>query len=297
MNSTTTENVAPDRIKIDPSLQARTQLDADTVTRYEATLRQSIEDGVAWPFPPLVSVFDLLVDGFHRFEAAKRVGIDTIPVVIHSGEREDAIRLAVGANANHGLARSREDVQRAILLADETWPDESTRSIARMVGCSPQTVLNVRRRIAEVSKLDTGNEASQPKTRPFLNMDGVVIGEVPLSPFPELEEAMADMEIGSGLLSGDDPFNAVDIVIRTERGWFTFRSRGCEIIESAKEWGTAQIAMECMRRARWKDGEQHPPTPGRIDVIDNAANALRFRGEHFWDGLILDLDLLFDTSQ
>jgi hypothetical protein len=296
MSSPATRNVALDRIQIDPSLQARTELDADTVTRYEATLRQSIEDGVAWPFPPLVSVFDLLVDGFHRFEAAKRVGIASIPVTIHSGDREDAIRLAVGANATHGLARSREDVKRAILLASKTWPDESARSIARMVGCSPQTVLNVRERAAGVSNLDSHSKSSEPETRPLLNMEGDVIGEVPQSPFPELEEAMADMEIGSGLLSGDDPFEAVDIVIRTERGWFTFRSRGCEIIESAKEWGTAQIAMECMRRARWKDGAQHPPTPGRIDVIDNAANALKFRGEHFWDGLILDLDLLFETS-
>lgn len=296
MSSPATQNVALDRIQIDPSLQARTQLDADTVTRYEATLRQSIEDRVAWPFPPLVTVFDLLVDGFHRFESAKRVGIDSIPVTIHSGGREDAIRLAVGANANHGLARSREDVKRAILLASKTWPDESARSIARMVGCSPQTVLNVRERAAEVSKLDSHKEASQQKTRPLFNIDGVVICEVPLSPFPELEEAMADMEIGSGLLSGDDPFEAVDIVIRTERGWFTFRSRGCEIIESAKEWGTAQIAMECMRRARWKDGDQHPPVPGRVDVLDNAAKALKLRGEHSWDGLILDLDLLFDAS-
>lgn len=252
MSSPATRNVALDRIQIDPSLQARTQLDADTVTRYEATLRQSIEDGVAWPFPPLVSVFDLLVDGFHRFEAAKRVGIASIPVTIHSGDHKDAIRLAVGANANHGLARSREDVKRAILLASKTWPDESSRSIARMVGCSPQTVLNVQSRHRQddtPTKVDP--RLSKLDTEPFADENGNFIPRVP----PAAEQAIIDqletLGNGSGLIQCSTDSDDFTLVIRTEDGYHIR-----QMMDGRLNYTSEPIWARC--RTAWFVGPNNP---------------------------------------
>ena len=83
-----------------------------------------------------------LGDGFHRIESASRAGILAVPCEVREGGRREAVRYACGANASHGLRRTRDDVRRAIeiLLRDEEWGQWSDREIARRVGCSPTTV-------------------------------------------------------------------------------------------------------------------------------------------------------------
>ncbi|TWT95766.1 hypothetical protein [Neorhodopirellula pilleata] len=149
------------RVLVDPSLQTRVTLDEATAQEYQRVAIEADEEGKPWPFPPVDMVGGYLVDGFHRFEVAKRLGRATILANERPGTEEDAVLAAVSANASHGLRRSREDVQRAIRVASRQWPDLSIREIARRVRCSPQTVINVRDRDKEnerVSNLDTSGD-------------------------------------------------------------------------------------------------------------------------------------------
>ena len=100
-------------ITVDPSYQMRADpVDTDD---YEVLIRK---DKKTWPFPPLKCVqVDkdlLLVEGFTRWEAAQSAGRKTVPVVVLEGTREDAIREACGANAEHGFRRTQADKVKAM---------------------------------------------------------------------------------------------------------------------------------------------------------------------------------------
>lgn len=149
-------------IKADKRLQARVTLDEGTVTDYLQVATEAAEAGSPWPFPPAVLVGGHLVDGFHRFEVARRLGRSSILAIDHHGSEDEAILAAVRANSTHGLRRSRQDLQRAIDIAQGRWPNLSAREISRRVSCSPQTVLNVRYRTRQL----TTNKAPTLDTPP-----------------------------------------------------------------------------------------------------------------------------------
>lgn len=201
--------VAISRVLIDESLQARTALDEATVADYLRVATEAAEAGHPWPFPPVQMVGGYLVDGWHRLEVAKRLGMESIPATEQPGNEHDAILAAVSANANHGLRRSREDVQRAVRLAANAWPDLSAREIARRVQCSPQTVLNLRNRDAEpdpVSKLETPPDS-------FL---------------ADLES----LEVGQGWVQFLDDDSDSTVVARVDSGYRVYRIIGKEIIKA-----------------------------------------------------------------
>ena len=110
-----------------------------------------------------------LGDGFHRIESASRAGILAVPCEVREGGRREAVRYACGANASHGLRRTRDDVRRAIeiLLRDEEWGQWSDREIARRVGCSPTTVGALRSGV-QVGHLN-GRKGADGKTYPAGN--------------------------------------------------------------------------------------------------------------------------------
>jgi hypothetical protein len=76
-------------------------LDEGKVSRYEQILDQ---------MPPVV-VFELsegllLVDGYHRVEAARRLGRTVVRAQVRRGSREDALRFAVDlAAAERGMTK------------------------------------------------------------------------------------------------------------------------------------------------------------------------------------------------
>jgi hypothetical protein len=96
-------------------LQPRRRIDERIVQRYVAAL----EDGQE--LPPLTVVFDgmatWLADGFHRCMAYQEAGRIDAECIVHFGSKDDALRLSVGANANHGQPRTAEDLKRAYDLA------------------------------------------------------------------------------------------------------------------------------------------------------------------------------------
>jgi uncharacterized ParB-like nuclease family protein len=141
--------VALDQIVVDPDCQLRAAGSKATVQEYA----DAIADGAS--FPPVVVFRDAggrhwLADGFHRFEAHKAAGRQTIAADVHQGERRDAVLYAASANAKHGLRRTQEDKRRAILalLSDPEWRQWSDRKIAERTATDHKTVGKLRREIS-----------------------------------------------------------------------------------------------------------------------------------------------------
>jgi ParB-like chromosome segregation protein Spo0J len=103
-------------------------------------------------FPAVLAFFSgtkyWLADGFHRIEAALRIGQQTIAVEVRQGTRREAVLYACGANAQHGLRRSDQDKARAVLtlLHDDEWSQWSYREIARRCHVSHDFVRKVAER-------------------------------------------------------------------------------------------------------------------------------------------------------
>ena len=118
-------------------------------------------------FPP-IDVFGnddgpfYLGDGFHRLEAHRSAHPDAedIECRVHPGDRDDALLFACGANAQHGLRRSRSDKMKAVttLFRSERWSGWSDREIARQCGVSHTFVAAVRR-----DHLETFPDAGPPE--------------------------------------------------------------------------------------------------------------------------------------
>ena len=60
-----------------------------------------------------------LVDGYHRVAAAERLGLTTIDAEVIDGDFTAALRLALKANAEHGLRRTNADKRNALRMAWE----------------------------------------------------------------------------------------------------------------------------------------------------------------------------------
>jgi len=121
-------------ILTDGGTQPRASLNPELIKEYAEAMTAGAK------FPPAIVFSDgtsyWLADGFHRLEAAKKIGSPTIAVDIRPGNRRDAILHAVGANAIHGLRRSNADKRRAVLtlLSDSVWCQWSNSEIAKQCG-------------------------------------------------------------------------------------------------------------------------------------------------------------------
>jgi hypothetical protein len=135
--------LALSQIRVDGGTQPRAELDEKTVAEYAEAMR----DGAS--FPKVVVFHDgkvhWLADGFHRYGAAKREGLD-LEAEIRQGTQRDAVLYSVGANSDHGLRRTKEDKRRAVLrlLEDEEWGQWSNRGIAKRCAVDEGMVRNLR---------------------------------------------------------------------------------------------------------------------------------------------------------
>jgi len=148
--------------------QLRVATNADAIERYT---ERYIEGG-AEAMPPVVAV-ELpvenptlsarvnadgeavqlfLVDGFHRFRAARKAGLEKIPTIIISkipGKDmvQVATQLAMEYNAGHGAAYTQADRRNAVRRFLELFPGESLRWIAQQTGVSKSTVDNIKKAV------------------------------------------------------------------------------------------------------------------------------------------------------
>jgi N6-adenosine-specific RNA methylase IME4/ParB-like chromosome segregation protein Spo0J len=133
-------------IRTDGGTQPRAQLDGVTVSEYADAMRRGND------FPPVKVMHDgenyWLYDGFHRVQAARQIGRETIKADVEQGTKEDAQWASLAANKRHGLRRSQKDKRRAIKRALKMrGADNSNRDIAKHVGTDHKTVGKYRREL------------------------------------------------------------------------------------------------------------------------------------------------------
>lgn len=129
-----------DNIKLGAGTQPRAKIDEATVGEYA----EAMQGGAI--FPPVVVFYDgeiyYLADGFHRVDAAYKLGLDDIEAEVRQGTREDAIDYACSSipNSKHGLRESPEDRHRRVETMIRLHPDWSLRKIEEHCGVSKSLV-------------------------------------------------------------------------------------------------------------------------------------------------------------
>lgn len=138
-------------ITADDDLQPRALIKSAVVDEYAEAMQRGES------FPPVTLFKDgaayWLADGYHRFKAAQKAGIESLSAEIRSGTKLDALKFALSANAIHGLRRSSVDKRRAVLIALKEFGDLSNRELGRMVKVDDKTVGKYRERLAEVNAI------------------------------------------------------------------------------------------------------------------------------------------------
>lgn len=119
------------QLKIDLQTQSRVTINQDAVAEYAAAMM----DGEK--FPPVTAFYDgkyyYLADGYHRYFAAKKAGLDEIDCDVKNGTLRDAVLYSVGVNSAHGLRRNNKDKRKAVMtiLDDVEWAEWSDITIAK----------------------------------------------------------------------------------------------------------------------------------------------------------------------
>jgi ParB-like chromosome segregation protein Spo0J len=107
-------------------------------------VRALAEAGEALP-PVLVHRATMrIIDGTHRWHAARLRGEEEIRVRFFDGDEASAFVLAVRTNIAHGLQLSLADRKAAASKIVELYPDWSNRLVASVAGLSPTTVAGIR---------------------------------------------------------------------------------------------------------------------------------------------------------
>ena len=166
-----------EKIDIRDQYQIRFHLDETRVNEYAELMK----DGVQFP-PILVGEFVgyrgpdpdptyFLLDGYHRLEAAKRVGKTAMIVnVAQVSSNADKIETALRANSQHGLPLTAEERRRAAMFLISWYPKETLQKLARRCGVSKSTVARIRDELSQMGKLKldgttTGEDGKQRKQK------------------------------------------------------------------------------------------------------------------------------------
>ena len=167
--------LALDKIRLDGGTQPRAELLLEVIDDYAEQMRGGAE------FPPVIVFFDgrdyWLADGFHRIGAARQVDPDRpIEVEVRQGTQSDAQWFSYSVNQAHGLRRTNEDKQRAVVaaLSHPNATGLSDRAIAEHCGVSNRMVGVHRRKLpATVNGLQSDlGDLSVPDKRPRKGRDG-----------------------------------------------------------------------------------------------------------------------------
>ncbi len=150
-------------IIIDPQVQIRDSLKPNKVQEYAQILDQ---------LPP-IDLFEeeetrfYLGDGFHRVEAAKLTGRESVTAKVSPGGREAALEHAALANAKHGIPLTRAEKAKAVKRLLKIHPEWSDRRIAEGLGVDHRTVGRYREKMAggEIPHLDI-RQGADGKTYP-----------------------------------------------------------------------------------------------------------------------------------
>jgi ParB-like chromosome segregation protein Spo0J len=157
-------------IIVDLEVQARERLDDERVALFAENYAENAL-GSDLALPPIILVKTpegelILADGFTRFNAARRAGVDSIDANIVPGTKRDAILTNIVANTTHGapltLAERRHAIQR--LLGDAEWRKESDRSLGHRCGLDHKTVGKLRAELAPTTVHESRTARRKGKT-------------------------------------------------------------------------------------------------------------------------------------
>ncbi|MBN2294876.1 MAG: ParB N-terminal domain-containing protein [Pirellulales bacterium] len=152
------KSIKLEKIQLNGDTQPRDDIDRDIVEEYAEALKAGVV------FPPVIVYFDgtkyWLVDGFHRWHAARKAGFDKIKCDVRNGTLEEARWFSYTANRAHGLRRRNCDIRKAVVsaLRHPNGAKLSDRQIAEHVGVSDFTVRKYRKELkatARISQSDT----------------------------------------------------------------------------------------------------------------------------------------------
>lgn len=231
MNGSRPKSLPLKSIRLDGDTQSRDELNEDVIKEYAGLMADGVE------FPPLLVVHDgahyWLVDGFHRRFAAVKAKLDKFKCVVVTGTREDARWLSYGANIDHGLPRTNEDKQKAVVAAlkHPKGLKLSDHKIAAHVGVVPTTVAKYRRHVGPTIQngqsdertgrdgrtINTANIGRKPDPKPDPKPEPPPAPEPDDEPEPEHEAA--------AVVLPDKPStvvrHATEPNVKTERSVFT----------------------------------------------------------------------------
>lgn len=145
------------KIIVEDEIVARVELD----DKYLFEIEQDIKDGAK--LPPITLFYDgtkhYLVDGLHRFQAAKNLKQEMIVADIREGNQRNAILFSCSANSEHGLRRTNNDKRKAVnkMLADPEWSQWSDGLIAKQCVVTQPFVSRVRRNLTQNSFESSSN--------------------------------------------------------------------------------------------------------------------------------------------
>jgi ParB-like chromosome segregation protein Spo0J len=243
------------RIDAGTGLQIRADISVDTVADYADIMRQDRHK-----LPPVVTFYDgeryYLADGFHRHCAAKNIGWQTIPAVVHKGTLEDALKYALSANVAHGLPRTNADKRRSVALALRQWPKLSNREIARICAVSEHSVRDYREANCDKDAVETrigadGKERKLPKHKRS------AIASEPTEP-PPLKQTPPAIESGGQL-----PEAVEAKAVEVETPATTVDEEVAEVTTPSLEECQVEVWMAHMQRA-WQTGS----ASGRLAFIE-----------------------------
>ena len=153
-------------LKIDGGTQIRVELNEE----YVAALQEAWLGGAK--IPDIVAFFDgsvyWLADGFHRYHAARRIGLAMLSATVITGTRQDAVKYALGANATHGLRRTNADKRHAVEIALKEFALLSSRQIAEICAVGDDMVNELRVKVSEndTSERRTGADGKTYPAKP-----------------------------------------------------------------------------------------------------------------------------------
>lgn len=147
-----TRKITLDQIDIHGGTQTRVKTNEEAIESYA----EEMNNGTV--FPPITLFFDgathWLADGFHRYLAAKRIGLPAIEAEVKAGGRVDALRHALGANATNGVYRTNADKRNAAAIALEEWPGLANPVLAEICRVSNDLVRNCRKELEQAGKIE-----------------------------------------------------------------------------------------------------------------------------------------------
>ena len=146
------QKITLDQIDIHGGTQTRVKTNEEAIESYA----EEMNNGTV--FPPITLFFDgatyWLADGFHRYLAAKRIGVQAIAADVKAGGRIDALKHALGANATNGVYRTNADKRNAAAIALEEWPGLANTVIAEICHISADLVRTCRRELEQAGKIE-----------------------------------------------------------------------------------------------------------------------------------------------